>query len=183
MKISENGKTLIQTFEGLKLNKYKDISGVETIGYGHTGTNLPNSITKEQAIKFLNKDIQEAEKKVNKYSQYSFTQNQYDALVSFAFNIGNIDQLTANGTRNIKDIASNMLLYVYAGGKEDANLQARRRKEYDLFCRNNVDVEKYTYNKDKNLNLSRNFQVKEFIANSSPLRAMYETGKYTDRSL
>lgn len=188
MKVSESGKKLIKDFEGLRLKAYKDSAGVMTIGYGHTGKLLPNTITKSKAEEFFESDVVSAEKKVNKY-HYNYTQNQFDALVSFAFNIGNIDQLTANGTRTLDEILEKIPLYVYAGGVKSTGLEKRRKAEYELFSSdysivntkvntNNSTIKLYLYKKHANSYLSKNFQVKEFIAKGSPLRDMYERGVY-----
>ena len=60
---------------------------------------------------------------------------QFDALVSFAFNIGNIDQLTANGTRDVKTISQKMLQYNKAAGKTLDGLTKRRKAEQELFLK------------------------------------------------
>ena len=137
MKISEKGLELIKTFEGLRLSAYKVLSTEKyyTIGYGHYGSDVSKdmSITESQAEELLKKDVEKFEDKVNKYSNYNFNQNQFDALVSFAYNIGNIDQLTAKGTRTIEQISSHISLYVKAGGKTLAGLVKRREKEKELF--------------------------------------------------
>lgn len=137
MKISEKGLELIKTFEGLRLSSYKALSTEKyyTIGYGHYGSDVSKDmvITELQAEELLKKDIEKFEDKVNKYSNYNFNQNQFDALVSFAYNIGNIDQLTAKGTRTIEQISSHISLYVKAGGKTLAGLVKRREKEKELF--------------------------------------------------
>ncbi len=144
MKTSENGIALIKRFEGCSLRAYQDCVGVWTIGYGIT--NADKSITgrtirkgmkisRETADAWLRKSLrQKYEPKVAKYdSIYHWNQNQYDALVSFAFNIGSIDQLTANGKRTIKQIANAMLLYDHAGGRRVKGLTERRRAEQRLF--------------------------------------------------
>ena len=137
MKISEKGLELIKTFEGLRLSAYKALSTEKyyTIGYGHYGSDVSKdmTITESQAEELKKKDIEKFEDKVNKYSNYNFNQNQFDALVSFAYNIGNIDQLTAKGTRTIEQISSHISLYVKAGGKTLAGLVKRREKEKELF--------------------------------------------------
>ena len=113
MKTSDNGINLIKEFEGCMLTAYRCPAGVLTIGYGHTGSDVKAGmkITKEKATELLKKDLIKFEKHVMKYDNvYHFNQNQFDALVSFAFNIGNIDQLTAKGTRSIKEISGKILL-------------------------------------------------------------------------
>lgn len=135
MKTSDLGIQLICRFEGLRTDAYKDAVGVPTIGYGHTkGVQMGMKITKEQAIDFLKEDLVKAENTVNKYNaKYNFSQNQFDALVSFAFNIGSIDQLTAKGTRTIEKIAECIPKYNKAGGKKLQGLVNRRQAELEMF--------------------------------------------------
>lgn len=135
MKISSKGLKLIKKFEGCKLKAYKDVAGVWTIGYGHTGgVTSGQSITQAQANEFLTNDCKKAEAAVNKYvSKYKFNQNQFDALTSFAFNIGNINQLTANGTRTIAQISAKIPAYCNSGGKKEPGLVTRRAEEKKLF--------------------------------------------------
>lgn len=138
MKISENGLNLIISFEGFcpKATKAVKTERYYTIGYGHYGKDVEEnqSITKEDALKLLKKDIKRFETKVMKYNDcYNFTQNEFDALVSFAYNVGNIDQLTAKGTRTKKEIADAMLLYIKSGGNVLDGLRKRRIKEIELF--------------------------------------------------
>lgn len=138
MKISENGLKLIIDFEGFcpKATKAVKTEKYYTIGYGHYGKDVDEnqSITKEQALSLLKKDIKRFETKVMKYNDcYNFTQNEFDALVSFAYNVGNIDQLTAKGTRTKKEIADAMLLYIKSGGNVLDGLRKRRTKERELF--------------------------------------------------
>lgn len=140
MKISENGLNLIISFEGFcpKATKAVKTERYYTIGYGHYGKDVEEnqSITKEQALKLLKKDIKRFETKVMKYNDcYNFTQNEFDALVSFAYNVGNIDQLTAKGTRTKKEIADAMLLYIKSGGNVLDGLRKRRTKERELFLK------------------------------------------------
>lgn len=136
MKISKNGIDLIKKFEGVRLKSYKAHPSEKlwTIGYGHYGVADGLTITQAKAEEYLVKDLAKYEKKVNKYlSKYNFNQNQFDALVSFAFNIGSIDQLTANGTRNFATISMKMLEYNKCGGKVLAGLTRRREAERRLF--------------------------------------------------
>ena len=119
MKTSKNGINLIKKFEGCRLTAYKCAAGVPTIGYGHTaGVKMGQAITQEQADRYLKDDLVKYEKNVGKYdSKYRWNQNEFDALVSFAFNIGSIDQLTASGIRDRKTIAERILQYNKAAGK------------------------------------------------------------------
>lgn len=144
MKISNDCIVLVKQFEGCRLNAYKCPAGVWTIGYGHTaGVTGEMKISQAQAELFLLDDLQKYAERVNKYdSKYSWKQNEFDALVSFCYNVGSIDQLTANGTRSRQVIAEKMLLYNKGGGKVLAGLVRRRKAECDLFTRNGKDENK-----------------------------------------
>lgn len=135
MKIGQAGLELIKQFEGCRLEAYKCAAGVWTIGYGHTkNVSAGQKITQIEAENFLLEDISTFETKVAKYTQkYAWTQNEFDALVSFAFNIGSIDQLTANGTRTKAEIAEKILLYNKASGQVFVGLVKRRTAERELF--------------------------------------------------
>ena len=140
MKISENGLNLIISFEGFcpKATKAVKTEKYYTIGYGHYGKDVgeKQTITKEEALKLLKKDMKRFETKVMKYNNcYNFTQNEFDALVSFAYNVGNIDQLTAKGTRTKKEIADAMLLYIKSDGNVLEGLRKRRIRERELFLK------------------------------------------------
>lgn len=140
MKISENGLNLIISFEGFcpKATKAIKTEKYYTIGYGHYGKDVDENqtITKKDALTLLKNDIKRFETKVMKYNYcYNFTQNEFDALVSFAYNVGNIDQLTAKGKRTKKEIADSMLKYVKSGGNVLNGLRIRRKRERELFLR------------------------------------------------
>lgn len=142
--VSETGIALIKKWEGCSLTAYQDVVGVWTIGYGITNSDASITgltvkkgvtITQEQADTFLRKSLeQKYVPKVTKYDDtYHWNQNQLDALTSFAYNIGSIDQLTANGTRSISTISSKILEYNRAGGKVYTGLTNRRKDEKALF--------------------------------------------------
>ena len=140
MKISENGLNLIISFEGFcpKATKAVKTEKYYTIGYGHYGKDVDENqtITKEDALSLLKKDMKRFETKVMKYNNcYNFTQNEFDSLVSFAYNVGNIDQLTAKGTRTKKEIADSMLKYIKSGGNVLDGLRKRRIRERELFLK------------------------------------------------
>ena len=137
-KINKSGLNLIKKYEGCKLTSYICPAGVLTIGYGHTGKDVkPNqTISKKKAINLLKKDLARFERHVQSYNYiYEWTDNEFSALVSFAFNIGNIDQLTAYGTRTRSQIRTAMLKYVNANGKTLQGLVKRRKAELKLFNR------------------------------------------------
>ena len=131
-KINKSGLNLIKKYEGCSLTSYICPAGVLTIGYGHTGKDVkPNqTITKKKAISLLKKDLARFERHVQSYNYiYEWTDNEFSALVSFAYNIGNIDQLTAYGTRTRSQIRTAMLKYVKANGKTLQGLVKRRKAE------------------------------------------------------
>lgn len=136
--LSTNGLNLIKSFEGCRLTAYKCLPTEKyyTIGYGHYGSDVTAGmkITKEQAEELLLQDCKKAIKNVNSFmSKYNFNQNQFDALVSFAFNVGSINQLTASGTRTLEQISSKITAYNKSGGRVIAGLVKRRAKEKELF--------------------------------------------------
>ena len=139
MKASENAYSLIRQFEGLRLTAYRCPAGIWTVGYGHTSGVVPGmAITKEQAGKFLKKDIETAENIVNAECS-NLRQCQFDALVSFVFNVGggNFRKSTllkkVNTNPDDNSIMDEFLRWVYAGGKVLIGLQRRRLAEMKLY--------------------------------------------------
>ena len=139
MRISRTGIELIKAHEGLRLAAYICPSGVPTIGYGHTyNVKMGDRITEEQAEKFLIDDLAVAEREVNRYG-LNLTQNQFDALVSFVFNVGVgnfrsstlLKRLKANP--NDPDIANQFKRWVYCDGKVLPGLVRRRNDEAKLY--------------------------------------------------
>lgn len=141
MTLSAEGLKLIKDFEGCQLKVYKDPVGIKTVGYGHTGADVNamrvgTKITQAQADAYLMQDTAKAQKNVSSFdAKYHWTQSQYDALVSFAFNVGSINQLTASGTRSIAQISDKITAYNKAGGKVLPGLTRRRKAEKALFDR------------------------------------------------
>lgn len=136
--LSANGLNLIKSFEGCKLTAYKCVPTEKyyTIGYGHYGSDVKAgmTITLKRAEELLLHDCQKFVNHVNSYmDNYNFNQNQFDALVSFAYNIGSINQLTANGTRTTEQISTKITVYNKSGGKVLKGLVKRRAKEKELF--------------------------------------------------
>ena len=151
MKISKNGIELIKCFESFSPKACKCLATEKyyTIGYGHYGADGKENQTRarEEAEELLQKDLENFEKKVNKYNNvYNFNQNQFDALVSFCYNVGNIDVLTAKGTRTIKEISEKILAYNKSGGKVINGLTNRRKKEQELFNTSCMYYSKYIGN-------------------------------------
>lgn len=131
---------IIKKFEGCRLKAYKAVPTEKywTIAYGHYGADVsPNmTITQEQAETLLRKDLVKFEKKVDKYDPiYHWTERERASLISFCYNIGNIDGLTAKGTRTRQQIADAMLGYTKSGGKVLNGLVRRRSAERELFLK------------------------------------------------
>ena len=145
--ISQNGLDLIKKFESCKLTAYQDSVGVWTIGYGTTsadksitGTTIYKGLTisKSTAEEWLKRSINKKYgPNVDKFDYiYHWNQNEFDALCSFAYNIGSIDGLVSKGNLAKSKIPSTMKLYVYAGGKKWNGLINRRNEEVELFLKN-----------------------------------------------
>lgn len=195
MKISQKGIELIKKFEGCRLTAYRCPAGVWTIGYGHTGNVQEGQvITQNYAETLLRSDLVAYELKVSKYNpKYKWRQHEFDALVSFSYNIGSIDQLTANGTRNRKEIAEKMLLYNNAGGKVLAGLKRRREAERELFLgspdktagtgQNGSEsgIMEYSLKADGDKNISANFKVREFRCKDGSDRILIDAGFVRDK--
>ena len=89
MEISQEGLALIKKFEGCELEAYKCAAGVWTIGYGSTkGVKEGDSISQEDADKLLTHEMKEYEGYINDLVEVDLEQNQFDALVSWVFNLG-----------------------------------------------------------------------------------------------
>lgn len=143
MKISPAGLELIKRHEELRLNAYRCPAGVWTIGYGHTsGVKQGMRIAKVQADRFLREDLAEAEKAVNTLISVPLKQEQFDALVSFVFNLGAgaLSRSTLRRVLNSGDYyaaAEQFERWVYGsvGGRKVKlpGLVARRGEERELF--------------------------------------------------
>nr|WP_297164289.1 lysozyme [uncultured Dysgonomonas sp.] len=139
MKIAITGVKLIQDFEGLELKAYKCPAGVWTIGYGHTkGVKQGDVITPAQATAYLQADLADAEKTVNSQN-LKINQNQYDALVSFTFNVGTGNFLKSTLLKKVKinpddtSIRSEFAKWKYGSEKVLPGLVRRREAEANLY--------------------------------------------------
>lgn len=144
LKISKDCIALVKEFEGCQLRGYICPAGVPTIGYGYTGKingktiTTSTTITAGQAEDLLAADLERFANHVRKFdSTYHWSQNEFDALVSFAYNVGSINALTQNKRRTKAQIAQAMLLYNKAAGKVLAGLTRRRKAEQALFLQTN----------------------------------------------
>lgn len=139
MKISDKGLALIKRWEGCKLTAYKCPAGIWTIGYGSTGPHVKPGmvITQAQADALLLKDVARFEAGVNAMAS-KFTQGQFDACVSFAFNLGlgNLASSTLLKKHKAGDYAAaadNFGKWINAGGKRLEGLARRRADEKALY--------------------------------------------------
>ena len=139
MKTSEAGVDLIKAFEGCRTTAYQCAGGVWTIGYGHT-TDVKEgmSITQHQCDVMLEVDIEQYENYVNDYVVVSLTQNQFDALVSWVYNLGPTNfrkstMLKVLNDGNYDEVPYQMKRWVHANGKILKGLVLRREAEAELF--------------------------------------------------
>lgn len=138
-RINRAGLDLIKSFEGLRLNAYQDAVGVWTIGYGHTRTAAPGQrITLGQATALLRDDVATFERAVTRAVRVPITENQFAALVSFAYNVGSgaLNSSTLLRRLNAGDVsgaADEFLRWNRAGGRVLAGLTRRRVAERALF--------------------------------------------------
>lgn len=141
MRISEEGLALVKRFEGFSAVPYDDAAGLPTIGYGHLikDGEAFGRISQGEAEVLLKRDIAVAEKAVAKFIHVDLSQQQFDALVSFTFNLG--AGALQRSTLRIKlnrgefdEIPSEFLRWVWAGGRKSAGLLRRREAESRLFA-------------------------------------------------
>ena len=145
MKLNEAGKTLIKSFEGLKLTAYKCSANKETIGYGNTfyedGTPVKpgDKITKERAESLFELIAAEFESKVKQLNLPVLSDNQFSALVSFAYNAGLTNLVKSTLFRKVRanpndsSIRAEFMKWNKAGGKVLNGLTRRRQAEADLY--------------------------------------------------
>ena len=140
MKVSQEMIEQLKTFEGLRLEAYEDAGGTLTIGYGHTGDDISpgDRITEYWAKELLLIDVAIVEDQVDEL-EVTKTQGQFDALVSFAFNLG-INRLKSStllkvirGGGSMRQIKREFMRWVHAGGKPMAGLEKRRAWEAKRF--------------------------------------------------
>jgi lysozyme len=145
-KTSDKGIELIKRFEGLSLKPYLCAANVPTIGYGNTFykngkkvTLNDKPITEQKAIEMLKQSLEKFEQYVDSYTTDSITQNQFDALVSFCYNLGpaNLKSSTllkkVNANPNDQTIKDEFLKWTKAGGRKLAGLVKRREAEAALY--------------------------------------------------
>ena len=142
MKTSSTGRAFIRETEGEKLTAYRCSAGVPTIGVGHTGPDvrLGMTITKAQSEALLVADLARFEKAVSAAIKVPLTQNQFDALVSLAFNIG-ADAFSKSTLVRVLNgghcdqVSAQLARWNKVGGKPNKGLTARRAREAALFVK------------------------------------------------
>ena len=139
MKTGNKGIELIKHFEGCELEAYKCPAGVWTIGYGHIkGVKEGMTITESQAEEMLKSELNEYEGYINNLVTVELNQNQFDAMVSWVYNLGggNLKASTLLKVLNSGDydgVPAQMMRWNKAGGKVLEGLTRRRQAEADLF--------------------------------------------------
>jgi GH24 family phage-related lysozyme (muramidase) len=141
MRLSEAGLSLIKEWEGLQLVAYKCPANVWTIGYGHTGSDVYEGkcITEQEADELLEQDSMSSQQCVSSFVSVPLNQYEYDALVSFTFNVGptafinsTLRKLLNQGAQKAV-VASEFSRWVTADGKALEGLKRRREAEKALF--------------------------------------------------
>lgn len=143
IKIGKEGLALIKNFEGLSLKAYLCPARVWTIGYGHTkNVREGMRITEEQADKFLREDVVESERWVSKFVTPILNKNQFDALVSWTFNLGPTNLKTSTLLKKLNSCCWDEVPYQFkrwnrAGGRILKGLVRRRNAEALLWAGKN----------------------------------------------
>jgi len=141
MKISADGLKKLMEWEGCELRVYKDAAGLPTIGVGHLihhNEDFSKGITTTQAQDLLMSDLTRFEMAVNRLVTVPLTQAQFDALVSFAFNVGvgafqKSTLLKKLNAGLYAEVPVQLMLWTKAGGKTCNGLIARRENEVKLW--------------------------------------------------
>jgi len=149
MNINQEGLDLIKSFEGLKLKAYLDAVRIPTIGYGTTiyppshlngrAVKLGDEITKEEAELFLKYDVEQKAKKIKSFITKPLNDNQFSALVSFTYNLGEGAFKSSTLLKRINidpndpKIHDEFMKWINAGGKPLEGLKRRRKAESDLY--------------------------------------------------
>ncbi len=131
----------LKQWEGLRLNAYQDSAGVWTVGYGHTGPDVRRglTITTARAEALLLADLARFEAAVDGAVTVPLTDNQFGALVSFAFNVGEAAFRKSTLLKRLNagrhdDVPAQLARWVHAGGKRVQGLVNRRAAEAGLWA-------------------------------------------------
>lgn len=150
--ISEEGIQLVCQFEGFKEHPYLDSGGVPTIGFGtilyddNTRVSLTDPpITESRAAELLEHNMKQKCDVINKLVTVSITQNQFDALCSFTYNLGSHALATSTllhklNNNDVQGAADEFMRWVHNNGKIEVGLINRRKDERNLFLKGLDDV-------------------------------------------
>lgn len=186
MVINETGKNFIKSFEGCSLTAYKVLESEKyyTIGYGHYGADVyaGMTITKEKANQLFDSDIMVYSNAVDKFPfTWSLNQNEFNALVSFCYNLGTGILEDFRGLTR-EQIVHEIPLYCNSGGTRLEGLVRRRKAELDLFntpcstsTNNNTEYEEHGIFYPSELIYFRNAP---YVSNSNPIQGNYTSGEY-----
>lgn len=141
LKIDRNGINLIKQFEGFSSTIYLDAAGLPTIGYGHLIKNdedFSGGITEDDATKLMYSDLSRFESSVNRLVTVPLSQSQFNALVSFTYNVGvsafeNSTLLKVLNAGDYIGATEQLTRWDIAGGRKLSGLTTRRKLEQEVF--------------------------------------------------
>jgi lysozyme len=154
MRMSDNGRKLLSEWEGFELNVYRDVAGLPTIGVGHlltkdelsSGKLIINAVvvqygsglTEQQVLDLLAQDLSPMESGVTGSITVALTQNQFDALVAFTFNVGlgafkDSTLLKELNAGHLQAVPDQLRRWIHAGGQVSRGMVNRREKEVALW--------------------------------------------------
>ncbi len=153
MTTSDKGKDAIKAFEGLRLKAYRCSAGIPTIGYGHTkGVKMGMKISRSMAEALLEEDLEIIERQLNRQG-LQLNQNQFDALVSWIFNLGiskfnssTMKKYLINGLPD-EEVTDQMVRWVFVGKYPILGLKRRRVIEANLY----LGYERYGIDNNNNI--------------------------------
>ncbi len=149
MRINENGMDIIRDFEGFSRTAYLCPGGVWTIGYGHTrNVKQGDTCTPAQAERWLFDDVERAEDIVHNRARVILTHNQFSALVSWAFNVGDRANATLWTRVNMSrhdEVPVELRRWVNAAGRRLNGLVRRREAEAELYMTPDGAIEECLY--------------------------------------
>ncbi|MBL0941587.1 MAG: lysozyme [Alphaproteobacteria bacterium] len=142
LQTSKRGIEMIKQFEGLKLRSYLCPAGYKTIGYGHMkrfAISSDEEITEAQAENLLQDDLLRTEASLRRLIYALLSQNQFDALVSFTFNLGAGALQRSTLRRRVNDqchdeVPREFRRWIFVGGRRSLGLLRRRNAEIELYC-------------------------------------------------
>lgn len=195
MNISENGLKKLVEWEGSEGKVYKDSAGLPTIGVGHLLTkdelhsgkisilgksvHYRDGLSEQQIRDLLKQDIVSREAAVTNLVRVPLTQNQFDALVSFVFNVGrhafqNSTLLKKLNAGQYDEVPNQLERWVYSGGKKTEGLVNRRRNEIALWSSVNPVVERRKAEQQRSVAGTLEWLMKRYPVK---LRGMTNEGK------